>query len=247
MLGKHAKLTRFQGRISNIHDNASRFNQYLLQCLPGYLDGNQPSQLQYLLDTFDQVETIDNAAAGVDLPDTIVLRISDYSDPKQSDTRTYWIEPAKDFMIVRLERRNDRQEGKTHRFLHSDIWVIESTEIDGIQVPRNVQWVGWSNRTKPDNCGVSVLTMTEMHIGKVKPSDLVVEFPDGTEVIDDFQQRAYVTGQVEKPLPLVNVQGIGKTDVRRALPWGIILNVTIVVGLAAILAMRKRRSRLKAA
>jgi hypothetical protein len=244
MLGKHSQIRYFQARISNIHDNVTKFNQTALECLPGYVHGTKPTHLQYLLDNFDSAELLNEASIPYSVPGTVALRVIDPSIPN-SNARTFWVSPEKDFMLLRWESRYDFPRS-ARGYLYTDTWVVEDTEVDGLWMPKVVQSASWSAQTKPDNRGAETLTLQEIQIGKVKEADLQVVFPDGTEVIDDFTQKAYVVGKSDRPIPLVNLQGIAKHQPKRAWPWGILLNVAVVVGLVGLLIARRRRARLAA-
>jgi hypothetical protein len=246
-LGKHAEVPYPQARISNEHDNITRFNYYAM-FLPGFLHGTQPSHLQYLLDNFDKAELLVDDRTGHGPPEAITLRIAARLPSGRDDVRTYWLAPEKDFMFVRWERRKDWPPGMTpKRFQYTDMWVSEAEEVDSLWVPKVAYQVSWSEeKRKGDANGVTLITLHEMQIGKATEFDLVVNFPDGTEVIDDFTQKAYVVGKSDRPIPLVNLQGIAKHQPKRAWPWGILLNVAVVVGLVGLLIARRRRARLAA-
>jgi hypothetical protein len=245
MLGKHSQIPYFQARIANAHDNVTRFNQSALKSLPGYVHGDKPTHLQYLLDNFEMAEVLDDASIPYNVPGTMALRVIDSSIPDSKDVRTFWVSPEKDFMLLRWESRYDSPKS-ARGYLYTDTWVVEDAEVDGLWMPKVVQSVSWSAQTKPDNRGAGMLTLQEIQIGKVKEADLQVVFPDGTEVIDDFTQKAYVVGKSDRPIPLVNLQGIAKHQPKRAWPWGILLNVAVVVGLVGLLIARRRRARLAA-
>jgi hypothetical protein len=246
MLGKHSQHPYPEGRISNIHDNATKFNEYAKRCLPGYLHGDRPTLMQYLMDNFDKATLVNDASVPCTVPGTIAIRIVDAESPNDVDTRTYWIAPERDFVIMRWERRDDYDKAKK-LFIYSDDWVVDGAEIDGLWMPTFVQGATWTYKVPPQRAGTTDVKIQELRIGKVKEADLQVVFPDGTEVIDDFTQKAYVVGKSDRPIPLVNLQGIAKHQPKRAWPWGILLNVAVVVGLVGLLiARRRRRARLAA-
>jgi hypothetical protein len=240
MLAEHSQVGFPQGRITSQHDNITKFNEYA-GFLPGFRQGTQASHLQFLLDNFEEVQLLKGSP-----PDVVALRICMKPSSGGNDVRTFWLAPEKDFMVVRWEKRRDWQDG--NRFQCADMWVADEIEVNSIWMPNVIMEAGWSERTQPGRNGVMQLSLQEIDIGSVSERDLWVDFPKGTEVIDDITQNVYVVGDPDRPIARVDMQALsGKRMWIGDIPWVIILDLVFVLAVFLLFKIRRRWARIRVA
>ncbi|MDR1385927.1 MAG: hypothetical protein LBJ67_19050 [Planctomycetaceae bacterium] len=126
----------------------------------------------------------------------ILLEMRDYSCevPEQSSgTRKVWIDPEKNFSVVR-ELRN-------LLIANTVVWQVKECDdfqyLEGIWVPQKISVYGCFPGM-PEKGSGSLLSVEDMKIGKLKRADLVVDFPKGTKVFDKIKGIEYFEGD---PIP----------------------------------------------
>lgn len=201
MLGNHRDLNDLHGRIARRHDNIVQFNFYAL-FLSGHVGEHMPSHLDYLL-MLSKYLDVDKEPSR----DGLLTARTDYTWPggipgQQHESRRYWIDPGKGFLITQVESRLDikRADGGT-AFKHIDAHVREVRQVDRVWLPISVLMSWRSQRTSPDRTNVSDIKVQSIHLGNLTKDDLKVVFPAGTKVIDNVRGVTYVAGQEDKTIP----------------------------------------------
>lgn len=146
--------------------------------------------------------------------------------------KTYWVAPALDFSVVRIEYK--RMSGE----LMYQIDVEYSKDSDEIWVPRrwNIVTFGRAGAiAATDTCEVVACEVNR----SLTDADFRLDFPEDTIVVaEGFQYYKSHNGEL-RPMAGDAQDGVG-TSTRW---WILVLNVAVIFALIAILILRRARSR----
>jgi hypothetical protein len=141
--------------------------------------------------------------------------------------------------------------GKMTPLTRMRVDVVDERLVDGVWFPMRID----HRVLKPEsqNGTKSLVAVQSVKIGAVRETDLNITFPEGAEVNDQIEQKAYVEGRREDSL----VDYAGKTmykppsavlkeKMRAEGPsrtWYFWLNVCVIVVTAGVLILRRVRSK----
>lgn len=127
-----------------------------------------------------EIEIVDETYKGVD-----AVRVTVHANKYYR--RKFWFDPAKDYMILRLERSSDGANGRYNRS-----WKETKTarNIDGLWVPweaiERQASSAWHEETE------ITYNVEAFTVGTVKENDVAVEFPIGSRVMDLVTRTSYI-------------------------------------------------------
>lgn len=242
MLGEHNQQSNLSARISRSHDNTASNNWYAFM-LGGYLDSWRQSFLQYLIN-----ET--TIITSVEYTDDSMLEVKTFNkgDDKSTTQYTYLLDPRKGYSITRLAYKWDRFPApNNHQYDYRDTSVEESKEFGGIWLPTKLSMLMTSSHV-PGQGTLYSFTVSDLSLGTVTSNDLAVDFPKGSEVLDDIKGVTYIEGEPNTEQPWVGAHSQDGSDLHAGVAattfrsWAIIGNILLVL-IVIILILRNRRMR----
>jgi hypothetical protein len=114
---------------------------------------------------------------------------------KPLGTRTLELDPTKGFLPVRGKAYWEEQLPKRGPWWRSEEFSVEaSTLVRDVWMPTKLRESVRASSTGPDRVAVWETEITKIEADTVSPNDLVVPWPEGTEVVDAIKGVAYVIG-----------------------------------------------------
>jgi hypothetical protein len=197
MLVDHRDMATLTARIDRRHVPLVKKNWYGF-----FLSGNvgqfRRSYISYILDYPHALSFERDAEA----KSYIVAKTDIVMDDGRREVRRFWFDPAKDFLMTKVEDHWEvpAEDGKVV-FVHRDVFVRESREVSGTWMPVSIVWANRSEKTPHGEASIYDVKVSSIKFGSVKPTDLEVVFPKGTEVNDMVRQVRYVAGREEEAVP----------------------------------------------
>lgn len=118
--------------------------------------------------------------------------------------------------------------------LYANLWL-----------PTRFEEVVRSSTGEPNQCSHYDTVISNVRIGSVEREDLIVKFPPGTEVVDDYLGISYVEGEPNSKTPLGKIANLSDTGrqspVSGGKSWLIWINIFAIVSIVTLAVYRKRK------
>jgi hypothetical protein len=121
---------------------------------------------------------------------------------REHDRWAFWLDPDRGDMISRLEQRYEK--GPDYMASHEEVLV--PSQVNGVWVPKEAVHVtetsGYHEKSE------FRYHVTSFEVGTVKPADVTIDIPVGTEVTDTVHKVSYevLAGAKKKLLPIFIVE-----------------------------------------
>jgi hypothetical protein len=239
---------RVYGRIGVDRDpptEANRFDYWL----DGEHNGMAEYLFRYLVDHREEYT--------VEVPFEVdKIRLTVPWQPRSSNkplgTREFVLDPLKGFLPVRgFARREEKLRTGIVRWRTEEFIVEESRLVGDVWMPSKLKELIGGSVLGPNVVNVYNTEIHRIEAGTVKPEDLEIHFPVGTEVIDAIKGLHYFTdasgnpsGPVEKEVGGVFLNEIPVPVMKPPFPYGrwlFIAGAVVVVGGLAMHLVRRSR------
>lgn len=162
-------------------------------------------------------------------------------------TQTFSFDLSKGSLIFKKEVNWSENAGGKNRRGSDDLTWSDCLNVSGVWVPTRLNIVAWEGSPRPRRITVHEVAISDIHIGTLTPSDLQLQFPFGTEVVDHLTGNRYrigkngehVASMIATLTPLMNAGAeLGRSPWRSYLIW-----LTGVVTISLSIAVLIKRSR----
>ncbi len=180
-LATHSAMNGKYGRITTVHLPECEHNEYGTNYDMGCTCSSNVPLLHLLENQADWrfLSSTTDSLVHVQLPDRHCEMKS-----KSTGLRDMWFDPGKDFLLVREKRQ-------VHAIPDGDRWkvywevryqVTDSVQCDGLWFPARSVRI----RIFDGDSSARVVRLEKISMGQISPAQLALEFPNGTEVMDEI-------------------------------------------------------------
>ncbi|GEM_PF-2561010 len=193
---------RIIGRIDVVHDPLTEENRYAY-----WLDGKHIPMGDYLIRYIVEQKgkykiSFDGDMVRLTIPWAPAL----CGEP--SGTRTFDLDPQKGFLPMHGKAHWESKAPNGKSLWRTEKFVVEDSQLVGdVFMPTKLRELICGSSGGADTVSVLETKVTKIEAGTVKPKDLEITFPKGTEVIDVIKGLSYTVGSNGEPTNVERIVG----------------------------------------
>jgi hypothetical protein len=185
--------------------------------------------------------------AAIELDHEIVTVRLPLAENGREGTQAFAFDLSKNGLLFRKHVNWSEAAGGKESCGSDDLTWSDCVNVSGVWMPTRMSIVAWNGTPRPRQITVHDVTVSDIHIGTLTPSQLELQFPPGTEVVDRLNGSHYRIGtngeQVASRIgiltPLMsNGAAMGRSPWRSYSIW-LTCTATIVLLIAVSIKRRK--------